>query len=74
MLPRDVLAAMGYAGILYANAALQAAMLAMQKTLAHLAQQGSLHGIEASLIGFAERQAAVDYDRWSALERRYAER
>lgn len=73
MLPRETLAQMGFAGILYANAALQAAMLAMQKTLAHLARQGSLHGIEDSLIGFGERQAAVDFAHWSALERRYAE-
>ena len=72
MLPRDELAAMGYAGILYANAALQAAMLAMQRTLLHLQQAGSLAGAEELLIGFAERQAAVDFDRWSALEQRYA--
>lgn len=72
MLPRDELAAMGYAGILYANAALQAAMLAMQRTLQHLQQAGSLAGAEALLIGFAERQAAVDFDRWSGLEHRYA--
>ena len=72
MLPRDELAAMGYAGILYANAALQAAMLAMQRTLLHLQQTGSLAGAEELLIGFAERQAAVDFDRWSALEQRYA--
>lgn len=72
MLPRDELAAMGYAGVLYANAALQAAMLAMQRTLLHLQQTGSLAGAEELLIGFAERQAAVDFDRWSALEQRYA--
>ncbi|NUZ06121.1 isocitrate lyase/PEP mutase family protein [Piscinibacter koreensis] len=73
MLPRAVLAGIGYAGILYANAALQAAMLAMQKTLAHLAREGSLAGIEDTLIGFPERQAAVDMARWSGIERRYAE-
>lgn len=72
MLPREQLAAMGYAGILYANAALQAAMRAMQRTLQHLQQAGSLSGAEELLIGFPERQAAVDFDRWAALERRYA--
>jgi 2-methylisocitrate lyase-like PEP mutase family enzyme len=72
MLPRDELAAMGYAGILYANAALQAAMLAMQRTLQHLKHAGSLAGAESLLIGFAERQAAVDFAHWSDLERRYA--
>ncbi len=72
MLPRETLAAMGYAGILYANAALQAAMKAMQQTLAHLHRTGSLHGVEDALIGFPERQAAVDFARWQALEQRYA--
>lgn len=72
MLPREALAAMGYAGILYANAALQAAMLAMQRTLQHLQHTGSLEGAQDLLIGFAERQTAVDYERWSALEQRYA--
>ena len=72
MLPRETLAAMGYAGILYANAALQAAMKAMQQTLAHLQRTGSLRGVEDTLIGFPERQAAVDFERWSALEQRYA--
>jgi 2-methylisocitrate lyase-like PEP mutase family enzyme len=72
MLPSQTLAEMGYAGVLYANAALQAAMLAMQNTLAHLRREGSLRGIEDSLIGFGERQVAVDFARWAALDRRYA--
>jgi 2-methylisocitrate lyase-like PEP mutase family enzyme len=71
MLPRAALAAMGYAGILYANAALQAAMRATQRTLEHLRKEGSLHGIEATLMGFDERQRAVDFERWSELDRRY---
>ncbi len=73
MLPRETLAEMGYAGILYANAPLQAALLAMQRTLAHLRTQGSLAGAEEQLIGFAERQAAVDFARWSTLDERYGE-
>jgi len=71
MLPRATLAAMGYAGILYANAALQAAMLATRRTLEHLHKEGSLHGIEATLMGFDDRQQAVDFERWSELDRRY---
>ncbi len=62
---------MGYAGILYANAALQAAMLAMQRTLEHLHRHGSLEGAGPMLMGFAERQQAVDFARWAKLEQRY---
>ena len=51
-----------------------AALLAMQKTYAHLQNQGSLAGIEGALMGFADRQAAVDVARWSALEQRFASR
>ncbi|MDQ2735209.1 MAG: oxaloacetate decarboxylase [Pseudomonadota bacterium] len=71
MLERETLAEIGYAGILYANAALQSAMLAMRNTLGHLHRAGSLRGIEESLIGFAERQEMVDFAGWSALSQRY---
>jgi len=72
MLPAHVLGEMGYAGILYANAALQAAMLAMKNTLAHLRQHGSLHGAENQLVDFDERQRFVDYQRWIDMEKRYS--
>lgn len=72
MLPAAELAGMGYAGILYANAALQAAMLAMKCTLEHLRAAGSLAGIETTLMGFAERQQSVDHAAWLERERRYA--
>jgi 2-methylisocitrate lyase-like PEP mutase family enzyme len=72
MLPRETLAAMGFAGILYANAVLQATMQATRRTLEHLSREGSLHGIEDTLMSFADRQTAVDFERWTALDRRYA--
>lgn len=72
MLARDAFAALGFGGILYANAALQAAMLAMQAALGHLRETGSLAGFEGQLLGFSERQAAVQLDQWLALQRRYA--
>jgi 2-methylisocitrate lyase-like PEP mutase family enzyme len=72
MLPQALLAEMGFGGILYANAALQSAMLAISCTLAHLREVGSLSGAEEKLIGFAERQAIVDFTRWTALDRRYS--
>ena len=72
MLAQDELARLGYAMVLYANAALQAAMQAMTETLAHLQRTGSLAGAEAMLMDFAERQAAVGKDSYDALERRYS--
>jgi 2-methylisocitrate lyase-like PEP mutase family enzyme len=71
LLPREELAAIGFAGILYANAALQAAMLAMKEAMAHLHAHGSLAGAEDRLISFTERQRLVDFDRFEALESRY---
>jgi 2,3-dimethylmalate lyase len=72
-LPRAQLSAMGFAGIIYANAALQAAVAGMSRVLRHLAATGSLAGVEDSLASFAERQSLVDYDGFVALDRRYAE-
>lgn len=71
LLPREKLAEMGYAGIFYANAALQASMLAMQKVLGHLREHGSLEGAGALLVSFDDRQKIVDYDAYKDLERRY---
>jgi 2-methylisocitrate lyase-like PEP mutase family enzyme len=72
-LPRERLAAMGFSGIIYANAALQASVAGMSRVLRHLAATGSLAGVEDALASFAERQSLVDYDGFAALDRRYAE-
>jgi len=72
MLAREELGAMGFAGILYANAAMQAAMLAMKSALEHLQTTGSLAGIEDQILGFADRQTFVKYAAWNSLEARYA--
>lgn len=71
LLERDELAAAGYAAICYANAALQASALAMQKVLGHLHRQGSLAGVEDALMSFADRQAMLGASDFQALERRY---
>ncbi len=71
LFPREELAAMGFAGILYANAALQAAMLAMREVMRHLRAHGSLAGAEAKIISFADRQEIVDHARYRALDARY---
>jgi len=71
LLGRDALAAMGYAGIQYANAALQASMRSMQRVLSHLRARGSLAGAETELISFSERQRLVDHMRYQQMEKRY---
>ena len=71
LLPRAELAAAGYAVICYANAALQASLLAMQEVLRHLHTEGSIVGIEEKLMMFAERQKVLDADKYKELERRY---
>ena len=72
MLPREKLAEMGFAGILYANALLQASMIAMQNIASHLKDKGSLAGAEAQVISFAERQKLVDHARFQEMEKKYA--
>jgi 2-methylisocitrate lyase-like PEP mutase family enzyme len=71
LLPREELAEAGYACICYANAALQASMLAMQQVLGHLNAKGSIAGVEDRLMMFAERQRVLDAAKFQELERRY---
>lgn len=71
LIQRDELGAMGFAGILYANAALQSAMLAMKRVLTHLNTHGSLAGAEAEILPFDERQTFVNYAGYNDLEKRY---
>lgn len=72
LLPREELQRLGYAGIFYANIALQASLLAMQKVLGHLSKQGTISGIENMIMPFSERQKIVDLDYYYQLEKRYA--
>jgi 2,3-dimethylmalate lyase len=74
LLPRDQLAEMGYAGVLYANAALQAAVKAMARVLGHLHTSGSLAGMEDALVSFEERQRVINQPRFKALEERFTSR
>jgi 2-methylisocitrate lyase-like PEP mutase family enzyme len=71
LLPREELAQAGYAVVCYANAALQASMLAMQQAMQHLAEHGSIKGFEEKLMMFAERQEALDANHFKELEKRY---
>ena len=72
LLSREELARAGYAVICYANAALQASLLAMQEVLGHLHAKGSIEGVEEKLMMFAERQKVLDAAKYQDLEKRYA--
>ena len=68
---QKTLGEMGYGVICYANAALQASMLAMSNVMKHLKTTGSLEGAEAAVIPFMERQQLVDYPRYVEMEKKY---
>jgi 2-methylisocitrate lyase-like PEP mutase family enzyme len=70
-LANDKLRELGFAGVLYANTALQAAILGMQRALAHLRQHGRIGEADGLLATFAERQRLVGIEGFQALERKY---
>lgn len=63
--------AMGYRLILYANAALQASVAAMQHVLGGLHAEGSLESVKDRLAGFQERQRVVRTVEHDTLRARY---
>lgn len=71
LLPLDELRDMGYAAVLYANAALQGAIRGMQTVLRHLHEHGSVTGILEELTPFKERQKLVQKPFYDELERKY---
>lgn len=74
LLRRGELAKMGFAVVAYANAALQASMLAMRDVLQHLNDVGSIEGAEDKIMGFHDRQKLLDGDFYRDLARRYGGR
>ena len=70
-LPRSELARMGFAAALFANAALQGALLAVIEVLGSLRDHGSLQQVSDRLASFDERQQAVAKEKFDALEARY---
>jgi 2-methylisocitrate lyase-like PEP mutase family enzyme len=68
----DELKKFGYALVIYANAAMQSAILGMKKVLHHLHNTGSLNGILDLVESFEERQRLVDKDVYDTLEKKYA--
>jgi 2-methylisocitrate lyase-like PEP mutase family enzyme len=71
ILDQSELADMGFSITLYANVALQGAILGMRNALSALQKDGRMD--ESDLVAsFAERQRYVDKDRFDELDRRYA--
>lgn len=68
---RDELQEMGFALVLYANAALQASVLAITNVLGSLKHRGSLDEVREQLTDFQTRQNAVKIDSWQKLEQAY---
>jgi 2-methylisocitrate lyase-like PEP mutase family enzyme len=67
----DELKRLGFAGVLYANTTLQAAVLGMQRALSHLKEYGEIGNAKDLLATFTERQRLVDIATFQAMERKY---
>jgi 2-methylisocitrate lyase-like PEP mutase family enzyme len=67
----DEMKKLGFAGVLYANTALQAAVLGMQRALGRLKNNGQIGNATDLLATFAERQRLVDIAAFQAMERKY---
>jgi 2-methylisocitrate lyase-like PEP mutase family enzyme len=65
-------AELGFGCVLYANAALQAALRASHDVLVSLKREGSLAAVADRLAGFDMRQQTVAKPKYDVLERRYA--
>jgi 2-methylisocitrate lyase-like PEP mutase family enzyme len=70
-LPQAELAKLGFGGVLYANAALQAALKSVNDVMAALRRDGSLAQVADRLAGFDQRQQAVAKADYDTLEQRY---
>ena len=67
----DQLGELGFGIVLYANAALQGAVMGMQKTLTTLRDAKEVREDSGLVTPFAERQRLVNKPAWDALEQRY---
>jgi 2-methylisocitrate lyase-like PEP mutase family enzyme len=70
-LPNEKLKQLGYAGVLYANVALQSALRGMQEALGVLRKDGRMGDAVKLAVDFAERQRLVGKGEFDALERKY---
>lgn len=67
----DQLGELGFGIVLYANAALQGAVMGMQKALTTLRDDKEVQESSGLVTPFAERQRLVGKPQWDALEQRY---
>ena len=67
----DQLGELGFGIVLYANAALQGAVMGMQKALTTLRDAKEVQESSGLVTPFAERQRLVGKHEWDALEKRY---
>ena len=72
ILPQSELARTGFGLVLYANTALQGAIVGMQNALQALKTQGQLDESSGLVAAFAERQRLVQKPFFDALEKRYS--
>ena len=70
-LPNAKLKEVGYAGVIYANLALQSALKGMQAALGELRRRGHIGDALNLIADFSERQRLVHKDEFDALERKY---
>ncbi len=66
------LSAMGFAIVLYANAALQGAILGMQNALRELKERGRLDETSETVVNFTERQRLVQKKECDEMEQKYS--
>src|SRR5216684_766929 len=70
-LPNEKLKELGFAGVIYANVALQSALLGMQTALGELRRRGCMGDATKMVVDFSDRQRLVRKDEFDALERKY---
>jgi 2-methylisocitrate lyase-like PEP mutase family enzyme len=73
-LPNPKLKELGYAGVTYANVALQSALKGMQAALSELRRKGHMGEALNLVADFSERQRLVHKHEFDALERKYSAR
>jgi 2-methylisocitrate lyase-like PEP mutase family enzyme len=71
-LPNARLKELGYAGVIYANVALQGSLMGMQAALGELKRTGHMGDANRLVVDFSERQRLVHKEAFDALERKYA--
>jgi 2-methylisocitrate lyase-like PEP mutase family enzyme len=70
-LPNAKLRELGFAGVLYANVALQSALRGMQEALSVLRRDGRMGEAAKLAASFVERQRLVGKREFDALEQKY---